>query len=290
MFGYIVPDKMNMLIKDFTIFKAYYCGLCKSIGKCQGQLYRFATNYDMTLFNILMHGILDKQISFHNEVCILNPLKKKSVVVGDELTEQIAHINLLLMYYNVVDDVMDNGGVKAKAIKAMINRKTRRSQKSYPRIDEIIKSHFEELRALEKQHTTSLDRVSEPFSKIMEEIALEVLGEKADDNIRNLCYNLGKWVYLMDALDDLDDDAKSHNFNPFLACYDGYTTKSEFLEKYHDEISFTMYAICNTIIDCYNHIEVKVSEGVLSNVFYLGLKKQTDDILKGETKCKTIRL
>ena len=75
MYGYIIPDKPNMYIKDFTYFRAFYCGLCKSIGSKCGQLARFSTNYDMTFYNILLHNILDKKVEISNETCILNPVR-----------------------------------------------------------------------------------------------------------------------------------------------------------------------------------------------------------------------
>ena len=37
MFGYVTPCKMEMKIKDYEKFKAYYCGLCNSIKNNYGQ-------------------------------------------------------------------------------------------------------------------------------------------------------------------------------------------------------------------------------------------------------------
>ena len=91
MYGYVLPDKPNMFVKDYSLYKAFYCGLCKSTGKMCGQLMRFTTNYDMTFLNVLYHAILDKEVKFSEETCILNPIKKKSVVDDDELTPIISN-------------------------------------------------------------------------------------------------------------------------------------------------------------------------------------------------------
>ena len=73
MFGYVIPDKMNMFMKDYYNYKAYYCGLCKRIGKDCGQLMRISTNYDMVFFDMFCHSIMEIKPTYHDEPCILYP-------------------------------------------------------------------------------------------------------------------------------------------------------------------------------------------------------------------------
>ena len=107
MFGYVIPDKMNMFMKDYYNYKAYYCGLCKRIGIDCGQLMRISTNYDMVFFDMFCHAVMEVSPKYHDEPCILSP-KKKTVVKGDELTDKVVDINTLLMYYKLLDDKLDS--------------------------------------------------------------------------------------------------------------------------------------------------------------------------------------
>lgn len=290
MYGYIIPDKPNMLIKDFTFFRAFYCGFCKSIGASCGQIARFGTNYDMTFFNILLHNVLDKEIQINNEACILNPVKKKPVVANDDLTEKVVDINTLMFYYKVEDDYIDGNKSRALALMPIVKPKAKRAMKKMPEINKILKDNFELLRKMESENEASIDKVAEPFSVIISEVAKIILGEKNNDDIQNLCYNLGKWVYLMDALDDIEDDYKNNRYNPFLAKFHNFENRTQFLETNRQDLEYIMMSVYNGIVCEYNRLDVKISEGILSNVFYLGLKKQTEDMLKGETKCKITRL
>lgn len=290
MYGYIIPDKPNMLIKDFTFFRAFYCGFCKSIGKKCGQVARLGTNYDMTFFNIFLHNVMNKEIEICQEACILNPVRKKPVVKNDDLTELVVDVNTLMFYYKVEDDYFDGKKFEASMLAPIIKPKAKKARERMPEIDALMKEQFVLLREMERAEETSIDKVSEPFSIIISETARIILGEKFNDDCYNLCYNLGKWVYLMDALDDISEDYEEKRYNPFLAKFQNYESREQFLETNKENLEFIMISVYNGIVNSYNRLDVKISEGILSNVFYLGLKKQTDDMIKGETKCKTIRL
>ena len=72
MFGYVIPDKDNMYIKDFNVFQSYYCGLCKALGRTGGPLTRLCTNYDVTFYNALLHSVADIHVAFERKVCLVN--------------------------------------------------------------------------------------------------------------------------------------------------------------------------------------------------------------------------
>ena len=97
MFGYVIPDKNNMYIKDFNVFQAYYCGLCKALSRSGSQLTRLCTNYDTTFYNALVHSLTDTEVKFERRLCLING-RKKTVVVTDELTRKVADLSVLLVY------------------------------------------------------------------------------------------------------------------------------------------------------------------------------------------------
>ena len=57
MFGYVRYDMPNLYIKDFMLYKAMYCGLCKGIGASCGQAARVGLTYDVAFLSALLHNI-----------------------------------------------------------------------------------------------------------------------------------------------------------------------------------------------------------------------------------------
>ncbi len=119
----MVPVKAELGQADFCLYRAFYCGICKSTGKMFGQWPRFTTNYDMVFLSVLLHDYSKQQVTFSNERCVCNP-KKKTIVCRNELFDKIVATNILLSYNKAQDDVNDGGGIKsvlcAKCLKSII--------------------------------------------------------------------------------------------------------------------------------------------------------------------------
>ena len=290
MFGYVLPDKPNMFMKDYAQYRAFYCGLCKSIGKKCSQPMRFTTNYDITFLNVLYHSVFDKEVEIKKEGCILNPFVKKPIVKDDELTRDIIDVNNILGHYKCVDDILDNKSkTKWMFDKMLLKKHYRRSKKRFGKIDSIVSAGYDKLRALEKDNCASVDRVADPFANIMKKVTKELFKEKYNEDLGNMMYALGKWIYIVDAIDDIDTDYKEKKFNLFLVQYD-YIDKKTFLIEKHDELEFVLKNCENTISESFNNIKLTRYEGVLTNILWYGIKAKTQDILTRSEPCKKIRI
>ncbi|MEG2676008.1 MAG: DUF5685 family protein, partial [Clostridia bacterium] len=286
MYGYVIPDKPNMYIKDFSLYKAFYCGLCKSIGKKCGQCMRFGTNYDMTFLNILAHAVADKDIVIANETCILNPVKKKSIVKNDDLTEKIVDINTILLHYKCVDDVIDNHSAGKKFVdSAVIKKHYNRAKKNFGQLDEYLNAKYVELRKLEKENCASVDIVADKFALMLQQVGKYAFGEKNSAPLDNIMYNIGKWIYCADAIDDIDDDNKKGKYNMFLVGYD-YKDKHTFLADKGEELNFVLMSCYKSICDSFDQIKLNKFEGVVTNILWYGILESTKEILRREQKCK----
>lgn len=290
MFGYVLPDKPNMFMKDYAVYRAFYCGLCKSIGNKCSEVMRFTTNYDITFLNVLYHAIYDKEVIIRNEGCVLNPFKKKPIVKDDELTRDVIDVNNILAHYKCVDDIIDNKSCGKWAFdKIVLKKHYKRSKVNFEKIDEIVSKGYEELRKLEQENCSSIDRVSDPFANIMKGISKELFRDKYNDDIGEMMYALGKWVYLCDAIDDIDDDHNGKKFNLFLVNY-AYIDKKTFLIERHDELEFALKNCEKIVSECFSKIKLKRYDGVLTNILWYGLKAKTVEILSRSKKCKKIRI
>lgn len=290
MYGYILPDKPNMFVKDFTLYRAFYCGLCKSIGKMCGQWMRFSTNYDMTFLSILAHATADAEVEISNEGCILNPVKKKSIVKHDAINEQIVYINNILAHYKCVDDVLDNGSVGKNLIdKTVLSKHYKRAKKALPKVDEAARQGYADLRALESENCGSLDRIAHPFAQMMRSIAKELFADGYTEPLGEIMYQVGKWIYLVDAIDDIDDDFRKKKFNPFLVGYE-YRDKATFLAEKGGDARLALMTCYQVVCDSFKQVTVAKYEGVLTNIFWYGMLEKSNEILRSTVKCKKTRI
>ncbi len=286
MFGYVIPDKNNMFIKDFNVFQAFYCGLCKALSKTGAQITRLCTNYDITFYNVLLHCITDCEIKFERKLCVYNG-RKKVIAVPDELSLKMADLAAMLVYYNAEDDVTD--GKKSRIlIKWRLALRKRAAARRLPKINALMKESFARLNALEKERCDSIDKVADCFASLMRDITRELAD--TDSVIDDFTYNLGRMVYLLDAVDDVEKDSRKNRYNPILLNYGKCDKKADYLAENADELAFLLGSTYNKLVGSYNMMDVKLYEGVLSNTVYLGLKMQMERLLKGEEKCQLTRL
>lgn len=286
MFGYVIPDKNNMYIKDFNVFQAYYCGLCKALGKTGSQASRLCTNYDVTFYNVLLHSIAKQEVKFERKLCAYNG-KKKVIVAADDLSLKMADLAVLLVYYNAQDDVTDGKKSRLFVKWALYSRK-RRAAKRMPEIDALMTDSFSRLNELEKSKCDSIDRVADCFASLMRDITRKLVA--TDENIDTFTYNLGRLVYLMDAVDDVQKDTQKQSYNPLLLNYGACADKTKYLQDNGEELSFLLRSTYNKMVGSYNNMDIVMYEGVLSNTVYLGIKLQMERLLKGEEKCQMTRL
>ena len=288
MYGYVTPYKPDLTLPSWTVYKAFYCGLCKATGRLFGQTPRLATNYDITFVAALLHDYVTREVRFDKGTCIGNPVKKRVYVARNPLFDRIAAANILLAYYKLVDDIEDGGGVKKRVAKRFFRKARRKAAELLPECDELIAMRYAELRELEKAGCDSLDRASHPFAELTAELAELVLGgliaDRDNTDFRSLCYNIGKFIYLVDALDDVGEDYKKKRYNPFLAAYGGYVNRRQFFGDNKDGINFVTATVLNRAAECFNQLELTQSNTLLKNIVHKGLRHKLKQVLESDKK------
>ncbi|MDR0696083.1 MAG: DUF5685 family protein [Christensenellaceae bacterium] len=277
MFGYVNVDKPNMLIKDFTEYKAYYCGLCKTLGRRYSQLTRITVNFDITFLTILAHNYRNIPATFDNDRCVIHPVGKKFVIANnDPVQEIVADLNIILGYHKALDDVLDGGNIKYKAVKYYLKRKFLNASKKFPEVAKSVETHYENLRNLEKNKETSLEKLADPFAKLLMDVCIAAAG-RTDENLENLSYNLGKWIYVIDAYDDLLDDLESNKFNPLNPA--GQPIDETKSQSIYEITRDTLFNAISCIREAYDGMNITISEGPLSNIIYCGLYSKSNAVL-----------
>lgn len=289
MFGYIIPDKPELKIKEFELFRAYYCGLCKSMGRNFGVLSRFALNYDTVFLGLLLSSLHKEIPELKREGCIANPVKKKWIVKNSSNVDYAADVNILLMYHKLRDNVIDEGNTASYLASLALRRIYRQVAAKNPLIDNVIKVSLNSQFELERKKCDSVDEAAEPFSDMMRHIIRSGYKGKDTSILRILewaGYNLGKWIYVVDAYDDIERDLRSGSYNPFLLKYgfDGGDVKA-FKAGIAEEVRVTVLQTLSQAADSIKLLELS-NEGIINNIIYEGLYKKTEKVLTGCTKEK----
>lgn len=278
MFGYIHPERPHMFIKDEMLYKALYCGMCKSIKQGSGQVARTALTYDMAFMSALMHNLAAKDVKVEKRRCALHPIKKRYMAREDDISILLGCINSCLAYYKLLDDKFD--GDKKGMFAFLYKKGYKRTLKKHPKAAEIISSSMESQRALEERGCSVIDEACEPTAQMMARLSDYVLGDRADEHTFALCYDIGKWVYLADAFDDYDKDVKKGRYNVLNRAF-GCATKSEAVEKNADEINFLFNSLFADMRIHLSSVKFGFNHDLTDNIILLGIPTRTRLLVYG---------
>ncbi|MDH7564879.1 MAG: DUF5685 family protein [Clostridiales bacterium] len=279
-----MPEKPELKIKEFELFRAYYCSVCKSIGKRYGQVPRLTLNYDSAFLALLISSINDKELRVCRERCVAHPAKKKNVIINDEIIDYASDMNVLLAYYNLMDKRNDGDSKLSAAAVMVLKPAYKKLKKKYKEKCDIIESKLEQLSLLEKEGCCSMDEAAEPFAGIMEIIlAFEPLcrDSKNERILKWMGYNLGKWIYILDAYDDVEKDIRKKTYNSLVRqfCYKDENV-DDFKNRIKDKVEFVLTYTLSEVGKAYELLDIKKNAGIVENIIFMGMLRKTEQILK----------
>ena len=217
MFGYVVMNKPEIRFKDFDLYRSFYCGLCRELREKYGISGQITLTYDMTFVVVLLSALYEPPTQKGTTRCVIHPVCRQPVR-KNAATEYGADMNVLLTYYKCMDDWEDEKKFAALGYGKILQRKNNRLSYRYPEKAEKIRKLLEELSQMEKAGETDIDKMSGCFGRIMEEI-FAWKKDVWEDSLRRMGFYLGKFIYILDAYDDVEKDVKNGNYNPFAEKY-----------------------------------------------------------------------
>ena len=281
MFGYVRYDLPNLFIKDFMLYKALYCGLCKGIGVSCGQRARMGLTYDVTFLSALLHNITGTDIRIEQQNCFEHTIRKRPIAVVDDLTAELGALNTALAYQKVADDIADGAGGRIK--RAWFRKGYKRAKKRYPEMVALVEEYVKGQAAVEKAKTPSLDGAAEPTAELMRKLSVHFLKDKNSAASEELFYAVGKWVYLIDALDDYEKDIKKKRYNPFIETYGG-ESRSALMEKNGEEIAFLFDTLFYAMREGLGGVTFAFNRDLTDNAILRGIPLETQRVFRGEPR------
>ncbi len=219
MFGYVRPSLGRLSQEDTARFSAMYCGLCRALGRRCGKAASLILNYDFTFLAVLLaEG--EAEDSLHGR-CIVHPLQGRDYFPGNDALDLAADCSVILAWWQLKDAIADSGGLAAKYRSAALLLKPayERARRSRPDFDRSTRRQLEELSRLEAERCPSMDQAADTFALLLQSAAGEVEDSVKRRVLEQMLYHLGRWIYLVDAADDLAEDFSSGSYNPLIYRY-----------------------------------------------------------------------
>lgn len=261
MFGYVLINKPELKIREFEIYRSYYCGLCHALKDKCGLFGRATLNYDMTFLVMLLSDLYDEEDETKCSRCMVHPLHKHCSR-RNQVTEYCADMCVLLSYYKCVDDWNDEKKLTKGIMSKILKRKCRRIKERYPEKAGFVEDKLQEMAAIEKSEATHIDKVARVFGELMAEIFVY-----KDDiwktDLYKVGFYLGKYIYLLDAYEDIRADLKSGAYNPFKEIYEN--------DDFENQVLNLLLLMIGECTDAFERLPLVENVEILRNILYSGV-------------------
>ena len=273
MFGYIRINKAEMKFREFDVYQSYYCGICRDLKRKYGAAGQFSLSYDMTFVAMLLTGLYEPETRTGTCRCMVHPLEKHETR-NNIFTEYVADMNALFACYKCRDDWKDEKKLHQLLYGRVLEGRSRGLQETYGeklrRIERLMQN-FEEAEQQQEPQTgpgaqdsgySRLDTLAGLFGKVMAEI-VTVREDEWADHLRRFGFFLGKFIYLMDAYEDVETDIRNGTPNPLKGRYGS----PDFEEACRTMLTMMMSECCSAfeILPILDNVEI------LRNVLYSGV-------------------
>lgn len=261
MFGYILVNKPELKFKEFDSYQAYYCGLCKALKETCGRKGQMCVNYDITFLEMLLTSLYEPKSEVFLSRCVLHPFEKRPRVKND-IVNYCADMTLYLRYLKCEDDWKDERKILSLLHGSSLRKQIRRIQAKYPDKCSSIMRWMNELSKCEEAEERDIDKTAGLFGRVFAEIFLWKEDEWSEE-LMGMGFYLGKFIYLMDAYEDLDSDQKKKLYNP----WNSKKEKTNFEEYVHETLTMMM-AECSKRFE---ELPIIENANILRNILYSGV-------------------
>lgn len=288
MFGYIKPLQAELRVKEYELYRAVYCGLCAALGRNTSCISRLSLSYDFVFLAVVRMALTGETGKIERRRCIAHPTKKRAVLTDAPQLDYCARISSVLTYYKLLDDISDTKGIKKLGAYLLLPAAShmKKRAKFKKEAEEYISSRLWEMSRLEKEGCDSLDRMAEPFGELMAYITASGFSEgSAEYRIASeIGRHTGRFIYIADALDDLDEDIKSGSYNPFAMMFrdDPKAKMAGEAERINTALTMELMGISQAV-ELTSFDTVPEYGEIVKNIIYLALPALAERLINKNT-------
>lgn len=261
MFGYVIVNKGEMKFKEFDVYQSYYCGLCRALKDKYGALGQISLTYDMTFLVMLLSSLYEPETAKGMTKCIAHPFEKHQTS-RNAYSDYGADMNVLFAYYKCLDDWQDDKKILKLAYSKLMKKSYRKISDIYANKVKKIDALMREFARKEKEGIKDIDKMAGLFGEVLGEI-FAVREDEWEESLKRLGTYLGKFIYLLDAYEDVEEDMKSGRFNPLKSRYEN----PDFEEEVKTILTMMMAGCCQE----FEKLPIIENIEILRNILYSGV-------------------
>ena len=263
MFGYINADLRQLSEVDRKTYQSFYCGLCRQLGKTASFKGQLLLNYDLCFLGILLQSLYEPDIDTHNFHCLIHPLKTKHGF-SSKAIEYAADMDVILSYHSLMDNYKDDNSRLSGMAANLLKKDYDRIKVKYPRQTAAIESYIEKLSLAEAKNETNIDVVSSYTGEVLGEL-FNWQDDAWSKTLHCMGYYMGKFIYIIDAYDDLKKDEKSGSYNPLL------TMKRESPKEFETFVRINLTSLMAECAKSFERLPIVENAEILRNIIYSGV-------------------
>lgn len=280
MFGFIRPVKSELRVREADRFQQVYCGLCHAIRARYGRFYTLFLSYDMTFYALVTGSDQADTPPPCRKRCDAHPLTRRPCAAPDDALARAADVSVLLTYHKFRDSLADEKGAK-RALAWLLCRLGRRgynrARERLPAADREIIAALDDLQQLERERCDSMDRAADASARMTAAVVPRT-GDDRERVLRQMFYHVGRWVYLLDAAQDVAEDLAQDNYNPVVL---RYGLKTPELKEIREPLERTLERSLADICMAYDLLDIGRDADLVRNIIFLGMPLVTKQVLDG---------
>ncbi len=269
MFGYVRPSEPRLSEEDKQRFRAAYCGLCRTLGERHGLSAPFILNYDFAFLSILLWP--PETGTVLHRPCLAHPVQGRDCFPQNPALELAADCSVILAWWQLQDALTDPGKGKGKyrLLSGLLKNAYERTVRNRPNFDRTTREQLERLRYLEQAGCPTMDEPADTFARLLSGVSDEVKEPVRRRVLQQFLYHLGRWIYLVDAADDLEDDFSSGSYNPLIRRFS--LTNGTLTEEAKETLALSLDHSIRLMAAAFELWDFGVWAPVIRSVVYEGL-------------------
>lgn len=271
MFGFIRPYLPDLTDSEKQRYRSLYCGVCRSLNTRYGLLGRISLNFDMTFLALMLSSLYEPEETVRSVRCAPHPVKPHDEAVSP-MTDYAADMTIALTYYKCLDDWQDDGKLPQKAYAALLKKHYAAVRSQWPEQCASIEESISRLNRIEKDPSARPDDAVNAAGLLMSRLFV-YRKDFWENQLVWFGHALGRFVYLLDAAVDFDEDRKKKRFNPLLLMDTPPENARELLLQPLGELS-----------EAFEALPLVQDDHLMRNILYSGLWQAYNDKMKKKSE------
>lgn len=279
MLGYVRAYKPDMKMKDYELYRGIYCSLCRALGRNYTPLAQIFLSYDFTLACILRLAAAENGCVFSQKRCPYNPAKKCMICGNKDVFDFCSHALIITVYYKILDNLNDKGffsKLAAALVFPAVAMMHKKAAKRAPEVESAVAEAIKKQAEAEAKPNPSIDEAAHPSAEALGKIFALGFDCEKKEALYSIGYMTGRFVYILDAADDLESDLKKGGFNPYkgedISSKNG---KKAFADKIRGMLNLTQ----SEVLEAFDMLDLKRFYDMTENILLEGLTNCAEKVL-----------